>query len=81
LRQFSGSKPWTFLAEILVRVSDEAEARRERHMLNIRSAQGLAWGSKIDKGFNTNDRRPSPQQTVRAAGAAARRRRGARYLK
>jgi hypothetical protein len=53
LRHFSGGKTWTFLAGILIRVSDEAEAGGERHMLNIRSAQGLAWGSKIDEGFNT----------------------------
>jgi hypothetical protein len=42
-------------AEILIRVNDEAEARGERGMLNIRSAQRLAWGSKIDNGFNTTD--------------------------
>jgi 8-oxo-dGTP diphosphatase len=36
-------------------VSDEAEARRERHMLDIRSAQRLAWGNKVGKGFNTTD--------------------------
>jgi len=36
-------------------VSDEAEARRERHQLTIRSAQGLAWGNKAGQGFNTTD--------------------------
>jgi MazG-like family len=36
-------------------VSDEAEARGERHQLTIRSAQGLAWGNKAGQGFNTTD--------------------------
>jgi len=36
-------------------MSDEAEARGELHMLNIRSAQRLAWGNKVGKGFNTTD--------------------------
>ena len=45
----------TFLAEILIRMSDEAEAGGERHTLNIRSAQRLAWGNKVGKGFNTTD--------------------------
>jgi MazG-like family len=55
LRQFSGSKPRAFLAEILIRMSEEAEARHERHMLSVRSAQRLAWGNKVGKGFNTTD--------------------------
>jgi hypothetical protein len=55
VRQFSGSKPWTFQAEILIRMSDEADTGGERHTLNIRSAQRLAWGNKVGKGFNTTD--------------------------
>jgi hypothetical protein len=43
------------LAETLLRVSKDAEGRGEREMLGIRAAQGLAWGNKVDKGFNTTD--------------------------
>ena len=43
------------LAETLLRASKDAEGRGEREMLGIRAAQGLAWGNKVDKGFNTTD--------------------------
>ena len=43
------------LAETLLRVSRDAEAGDEREMLGIRVAQGLAWGNKVNKGFNTTD--------------------------
>ena len=36
-------------------MSDEAEARGELHILNIQSAQRLAWGNKVGQGFNTTD--------------------------
>lgn len=36
-------------------MGDEAEAGGERDRLDIRSAQGLAWGNKVGKGFNTTD--------------------------
>ena len=36
-------------------MSDEAEARGEQDTLDIRSAQGLAWGNKVRQGFNTTD--------------------------
>ena len=36
-------------------MSDEAEARGERPMLGIRSAQRLAWGNKVGHGFNITD--------------------------
>ena len=36
-------------------MSDEAEARGERHRLTIRSAQELAWGNKAVQGFNMTD--------------------------
>jgi 8-oxo-dGTP diphosphatase len=43
------------LAETLLRASKDAEGRNEGEMLGIRAAQGLAWGNKVDKGFNTTD--------------------------
>lgn len=43
------------LAGILTHLSDEVEARGERGTVDIRSAQGLAWGNKVAKGFNTTD--------------------------
>ena len=36
-------------------MGDEAEARGERDVLDIRAAQALAWDNKTSKGFNTTD--------------------------